>query len=523
MRIAGLSAASHFDSLLGCSAATHTARMSYTADQSNDASPTLRARRSYPSSCQPPPADASYAQLDTKFAFPLLDLPSEIILVVIAHVDERNLSPTFPTGPSPELLNLASTNRKFNELCRPLIWRTVRYTPATHFRPTEYREMRSLATFWDILRERDKAGTPLPVLALSLDEVYSHDGPLGVEHELVADEQEVALEIFDYLARSTLQVFFGKEFMLSLAGGHRLLDIIAASPTLSAVRLNQVSCWPPLLNLNERINRLAKVKTLQIMHSDPGFVRGSSVSARSVHADAVYCEQFQLVHVTPNLDSLLLWPSSRRVAIFMDSIKTMLPQLRNLSLDSVHGASAFRKLADEILVRATVAVLRYIKLNDGTPQRLSYSGLTLPLEELFLEGPLSSVDFAILVSSLAHLPNLRRLALYQCRNPTPTLFDQLHKVVPQLRALTIVGAHRFPRFVATLTRLMACFLPAGDCHEGEEWPEDLVRRALCSSIQPSSPIVTPLAGSLPPVPLALHRSPLLRLRPPLTDACRPSW
>ncbi|BGP30613.1 hypothetical protein JCM10296v2_002369 [Rhodotorula toruloides] len=387
--------------------------MSYADDQSSDGSPTRRTRRSYPSLCHSPPADTSSAQLDTKFAFPLLDLPSEIILVVIAHVDERDLSPTFPTGPCPELLNLASTNRKFNELCRPLIWRTVRYTPATHFRPAAYREMRSLATFWDILRERDKAGTPLPVLALSLDEVYSHDGPLGVEHELVADEQEVALEIFDYLARSVLQVFFGKEFMLSLAGGHRLLDIIAASPTLSAVRLNQVSCWPPLLNLNERINRLAKVKTLQIMHSDPAF--------------------FQIVHVTPNLDSLLLWPSSRRIATYMDSIKTMLPQLRNLSLDSVHGASAFRKLADEIL-------------------RLSYSGLTLPLEELFLEGPLSSVDFAILVSSLAHLPNLRRLALYQCRNPTPTLFDQLHKVVPQLRALTIV---------------------AGDCHEGEEWPEDL--------------------------------------------------
>ncbi|BGP23314.1 F-box domain, cyclin-like domain containing protein [Rhodotorula toruloides] len=376
--------------------------MSYTDDQSSDEGALLRGHRS-----------SSSSLLSTKFAFPLLDLPSEIILVVIAHVDERDLSPTFPTGPCPELLNLASTNRKFNDLCRPLIWRTVRYVPATHFRPAVYREMRSLATFWDILRDRDNAGTPLPVLALSLDEVYSHDGPLGVEHELVADEQQVALDILAHLTRSTLQVLFAKEFMLSFAGGHRFLDAIARSSTLSAIRLNQVSCWPPLLNLDDRIQRLAKIKTLQIMHSDPAF--------------------FKLTHVAPNLDSLLLWPSSRRIATHMDSIKAMLPQLRNLSLDSVHGASAFRQLADEIL-------------------RLSYTGFTLPLEELFLEGPLSSIDFAIFVSSLAHLPNLRRLALYQCRNPTPTLFDQLHKVVPQLTALTIV---------------------AGDCHEGEEWPADL--------------------------------------------------
>lgn len=328
--------------------------MNFRDDQSSDDGAMSRARRPFPSS---PPADVLSAQLDTKFAFPLLDLPSEIILVVISHVDERDPSPTFPTGPCPELLNLASTSRTFNELCRPLIWRTVRYSPATHFRPTEYREMRSLETFRDILRERDAAGTPLRVLALSLDEVYSHDGPLGVEQELVADEQEAALEILDRLARTTLQVLFAKEFMLSLAGGVRLLDIVAASPTLSAIRLNQVSCWPPLLGLNERINRLGKIKTLQVMHSDPGFVRMKSLGSAS-NTDAVRTGQFQLTRVTPNLDSLLLWPSTRRVAMYMDSTKAMLPQLRNLSLDSVLGGSAFRQLADEILVGASVPGFR---------------------------------------------------------------------------------------------------------------------------------------------------------------------
>lgn len=87
-------------------------------------------------------------------------------------------------------------------------------------------------------------------------------------------------------------------------------------------------------------------------------------------------------------------------------------------------------------------------------QRLSDLGHILPLEELFLEGPVQPDDFAVLLTAIARLPYLRRLALYQTRNPKPSLFEDLARAAPGLNALTIV---------------------AGDCQSGTEWPMPLVR------------------------------------------------
>jgi hypothetical protein len=137
-----------------------------------------------------------------------------------------------------------------------------------------------------------------------------------------------------------------------------------------------------------------------------------------------------------NLDSLLLWPSSRRLGVYADTIQSLLPRLRLLSMDSVRDPSAFRQLGEEIV---RLASQRYAE--------------PLPLEELFLEGPMTETDRSVLVSSLVHLPRLRRLALYQARKPTPVLFNEIYASRPDLTSLTVM---------------------AGDCDGAVLWPCSLV-------------------------------------------------
>jgi len=91
-------------------------------------------------------------------------------------------------------------------------------------------------------------------------------------------------------------------------------------------------------------------------------------------------------------------------------------------MDSVRDPSAFRELSEEF---TRLASQRYAE--------------PLPLEELFLEGPMSEVDRSTLIASLVHLPSLRRLALYQARRPTPTLYNEIYQARPDLKSLTIVG------------------------------------------------------------------------------------
>lgn len=272
--------------------------------------------------------------LETKAAFRLLDLPQEVILSVIAHVDVRDPSPTFPTGPCPELLRLAETNRWFHQECRARIWRSVRYVSESRYRPVEYRTMRSIATLRDLVRQRRTQGVTLPILALSVADFAADEGSMfGMRSATYAtvDEEVPFLDLLQNLAQSTLQVLFMKHVELSRQGGERMLHAIRDSTTLSAIRFNQIDFWPDHADVVQAFPTLPRIKTLQVMHSDP--------------------ELFQLVDKCPNLDSLLLWPSTRRIGPRIAVIKGLLPHLRLLSLDSVREAAAFRALADEIIVR----------------------------------------------------------------------------------------------------------------------------------------------------------------------------
>jgi hypothetical protein len=55
--------------------------------------------------------------------------------------------------------------------------------------------------------------------------------------------------------------------------GTKLLNAISTSPRLSALRFNQVEFWPNNPGVVRSFGSLDRIKTLQVMHSDPELVR----------------------------------------------------------------------------------------------------------------------------------------------------------------------------------------------------------------------------------------------------------
>ncbi|GAA5849640.1 hypothetical protein JCM3766R1_003310 [Sporobolomyces carnicolor] len=339
--------------------------------------------------------------------FRLVDLPYEIVLRVVHAVDERDRSPTFPHGPSDSLLALSLTNRWFAKICRPLKFRSIHYAPlAPGPHPRAYRQARSLAA----LNQLVVADSEIKVQQLSIQDMFTLWDDVADADDVHDDIGDVLRAIETLVARG-LQVLFLRGLSFSRREADELFAIVAAAPRLSAIRFNQVDIVSSKSVLDE-LAPLNKIHTLQIMH-------GSS-------------QLLNLVHKCPNLDSLLLWPSSRRLGTHVDTIRSLLPRLRLLSMDSVRDPTAFRHIAEEITRLATE---RYAE--------------RLPLEELFLEGPMTQADRSVLVSSLEHLPSLIRLALYQARDPTPTLFNEIYAAQPRLQSLTVM---------------------AGDCDGSVLWP-----------------------------------------------------
>ncbi len=135
-----------------------------------------------PMSISPSPAPQPDPQppsaLDEILPFPLLDLPVEIVLLVISHVDERDYSASFPCGPPNDLLRLSETSRFFLSACRPRIWSAISYAPipAKQLATPEYRHSRSLSTLNEIVRacqrqeskEQSALFPPVPLVRLSV-------------------------------------------------------------------------------------------------------------------------------------------------------------------------------------------------------------------------------------------------------------------------------------------------------------------------------------------------------------------
>lgn len=217
--------------------------------------------------------------------FPLLDCPQEIILQIVARLDERLDNSTFPSGPSTELIRLSETNHFFHSVCRPLIWRSanvgaVSPQPGAILRPPEYTERRGLRALRQLIieasehmdhesaQEEQWSPGPLPLKAFSfIAPEYGYDDDEVATEE---DEQELhaLLDIIRLLGNSDLQVLFLHRVELKQKLAEPLLEAILRLPKLSALRLNQVELKGKMEFL-KTIDSLPNLRTLQIMHSSP--------------------------------------------------------------------------------------------------------------------------------------------------------------------------------------------------------------------------------------------------------------
>ncbi|SCV74142.1 BQ2448_6574 [Microbotryum intermedium] len=353
--------------------------------------------------------------------FPILQLPPEILLSVIQHVDvgTRSSSPTFPCGPSKELLHLSEASTYLHTLCRPLIWRSVNWEPESIRPPSrrprqviddveaarEYaarvskwkvRGMRSLLALMQDAQESTRG--PIKIKALSY--TGYDDGEFGDDSIAAEPDVEALCDVLNVHGRQ-IQVMFLKSVVVGQELGRSLILDILALPKLSALRLNSVTITDQSKALDffdHSMGALPPLRTLQIMHGSPKLL--------------------QLVGLMTDLHSLLLWPGSRQFGFLTPFIVRLLPQLRLLSLDSVSEPGVFDALAEAF-------------------KDMSKSQ-TLPLEELFLEGRQSLPRRQILLESLSHLPKLQRLALYHLREVQPRLIADIAHYTPQLTALTLI-------------------------------------------------------------------------------------
>lgn len=103
----------------------------------------------------PPQLDSASAKAEPdNRTFRLLELPVEIVLLVISHLDERPYSASFPAGPPTDLLRLSEASRFFCSACRPRIWSAISYVliPPKKAVTPEYRHSRSLSALNEIVR-----------------------------------------------------------------------------------------------------------------------------------------------------------------------------------------------------------------------------------------------------------------------------------------------------------------------------------------------------------------------------------
>lgn len=150
--------------------------------------------------------------------FRLLDLPVEVILLVVEHVDERAHSSSFPLGPPEDLLRLSETCKFFAGCCRPLIWKAISYNPlmpnSARLRATApYRRSRSMQALNEIVRLSVPAPghtplfPPLPLVRLSV--TGSDNDPnwmliRAIQSSNAATEDTALLELVQLLGKSRL-------------------------------------------------------------------------------------------------------------------------------------------------------------------------------------------------------------------------------------------------------------------------------------------------------------------------------
>lgn len=260
---------------------TSNSFLSYRTNTPHD-SRTMGCRTSTSSSSVPGGTPCADPDDTGAIPFPLFELPPELVHQIILHCDERPRdNPTFPVGPSLDLLNLRSTSRYFDALCRPLVWQSVRFEPETGLRPEAFRARRGLRALRDLLVDRQEAegATGEEVGAsrrncvpqIKVLSVSSPSDSFGSDAMAIQEEVAAIVPIVERLLG--LEVLFLKDVSMDGQLGDALLEAIVASPVISALRFNQVVVGNKK-NMAS-YSSLPALKTLQVMHGSRKLVRPS--------------------------------------------------------------------------------------------------------------------------------------------------------------------------------------------------------------------------------------------------------
>lgn len=364
----------------------------------------------------------SAQELEELESFNLLLLPNEIILKIINSINERIKIGLFTSGPSNELIQFSLVNKLFYGLITPLIFKSIRFNNLSKIvggnsnvgvRPLGFKKLRSLTNLVKILNSiklRNYAPN------LEIEELYINlkDEFDSIKFQLKELENfNLLLNLFNF----TIKILFLEEIQLDLNGDKFLLSISNLT-NLRVLRLNQVDFGH--LKIIQNLTNFDNLKTLQIMHGSSQFVRLiflllplACFTNSSLHL------QLTLVRKAPKLESLLIWPESRRLASLAPFIsQNLLPQLRLLSLDVVNEPTCLLLFASRI-------------------KELHAQSIPINLTELFIEGTLRSHEQELLLEALG-MTRIKRLALYHIGLVEPRLIGQIAKVLPGLEALTLV-------------------------------------------------------------------------------------
>lgn len=190
-------------------------------------------------------------------SFPLFSLPPELILKVVAAVNERdNLGELFPKGPNVDILQLSQTNKYFAETCLPLIWYSIKFTlneGNSGVRPQGYRKIRSLNSLVNIIKKAQIEGRKINIKLLSVNIRDDYEQFKRIDDEIKA---------LNYLLTEMkeLKVVFLEEVLIENDGAD-IINSLSNLSNLTSLRLNQVD-----LGYQSSYPSFPQLKSLQLMH-----------------------------------------------------------------------------------------------------------------------------------------------------------------------------------------------------------------------------------------------------------------
>lgn len=199
--------------------------------------------------------------------FRLLDLPSEVVILIAAAVDDRPvLNSTFPPNPCAELFHLRATASTFYRLIHPTLWRSRSFQPRDiddqessdeseggrgGYSARRTRKRHSLKRFRSLLEKNDlliaegaeEGNEESKLLPINIAQVNFYGvGQTGLKGE-DSGELSAVVSLVERLVPH-LEIAFFFELDLGKTAGDALIKLLHSAPRLMSLRLNQCDIGP---------------------------------------------------------------------------------------------------------------------------------------------------------------------------------------------------------------------------------------------------------------------------------------